>query len=537
MEFKLKNLFLAALLLFGFVACSDSKEEPVTPPSDEVSLSIVGASQVALFDFGQTRRFSVESQNVVEFYLDGPTGWAYDLSEGILTVVAPLLDDADYTLEGDVVITYAGADEVEQTATLSVKIDYVAPGTGLEFDVVVSDITSTTASISVTPNDDTVGYYYDVCTAEDYYSVGGNVGLIVSYAIQGFMQQYNLTLQAVLDLMLEYGPSSDTVAYLPANTEMYAFAVAINSKGEAYGTPKAVPFTTLEGGDPSDCTFEFEVTGLTTTSAMLSIYPSDPSVRYWFAVTSVQGYQGDQAMIEETEYYVTVEAPAAYPSMSWEEIINGLTVTGETHEQWYDLSAGVSYYVYAFAMDENGLAVSPLFKQEFTTPLVDSSEAELEVSYKYFDGAALYEADPANISADKVDYYRLQVKVSPNYYTEYWAVALATGDYTNLETYPDDATKTAMLQGGAKFNQEVNSWWIPKNTTACTILAYGSDIYGIDSELVRLLVTPTESGVSPISQYVSASQNQPQVLMQMEPKAPKAIELKPSQKVGRQIEF
>ena len=536
MEFKLKNLFLAALMLFGFAACSDSKE-PVAPPSDEVSLSIVGSSQEVLFDFGQTRRFTVESQNVVEYYLDGPTGWAFDLAEGILTVVAPLQDDPDYDLAGEVVITYAGADQVEQTAALQVKIDYVAPGTGLEFDVVVSDITSTTAAISVTPNDDTVGYYYDVCTAEDYASVGGNVGLIVSYAIQGFMQQYNLTLQAVLELMLEYGPSSDTVAYLPANTEMYAFAVAINDKGEAYGTPKAVPFTTLEGGDPSDCTFDFEVTGLTTTSAMLSIYPSDPSVRYWFAVTSVQGYQGDEAMIEETQYFVQVEAPAAYPSMTWEEIINGLTITGECHEQWYDLSAGVSYYVYAFAMDEFGFAVSPLFKQEFTTPLVDASEAELEVSYKYFDGAALYEADPVNTPAEAVDYYRLQVKVSPNYYTEYWAVLLGVGDMTNTETYPDDATKTAMLQSGAKFNQEVNSWWIPKTTEACTILAYGSDIYGVDSDLLRLLVNPTESGVSPISQYVSATQNQPQVLMEMAPKVKKSVELKPARKVGRQLNF
>lgn len=534
MEFRLKNLFVAALALFSFAACDDSDEPNNNEnPSTEAYLSIVGSSQVALFDFEESRRFTVEQQNVADYFIEGPAGWAYELSDNILTVVAPAQSDTDIEMEGEVVITYSGEDMVEKSASLQVKIDYVAPGSHLRYEIEVSDITSTTASISVTPNDDTVGYYYDVCTAEDYAYVGGDVGYIVSLAIQGFMQQYGLSLSAVLELMLEYGPSSDTVAYLPDDTEMYAFAVAIDNQGNAYGPAEAVPFKTLKGGDPADCTFDFEITGLTTTSCAILVIPSDLSVRYWAAVTSVANYPGDEALMEEVELTIK-ETAGAYPSMSWEEIISRLTMVGEYYENWYDLTAGTSYYLYAFAMNEQGEAAGPLFKKEFTTPLVDESMAEIEISYKYFDGADLLAQDPST-PAEAVDYYRLQITVSPNGYTENWAINVAAGDYTNLETYPDEATKTAMLQGGAKFTQEVQAFWIPKDTEVCTILGYGSDVYGIDGDLMRIPVRPTAGGVSPISEYVTSSVARPEPLMELQPKAAKRPALKPEQKMGRQL--
>lgn len=535
MEFRLKNLFIAALALFAFAACDDSDEPNNNneTPSTEAYLSIVGSSQVALFDFEESRRFTVEQQHVADYFIEGPAGWAYDLSDNILTVVAPAQSDTDIEMEGEVVITYSGEDMVEKSASLQVKIDYVAPGSHLRYEIEVSDITPTTAHISVTPNDDTVGYYYDVCTAEDYAYVGGDVGYIVNLAIQGFMQQYGLPLQAVLELMLEYGPSSDTVAYLPDDTEMYAFAVAIDNQGNAYGPAEAVPFKTLKGGDPADCSFDFEITGLTTTSCVISVIPSDLSVRYWAAVTSVANYPGDEALMEEVELSIK-ETAGAYPSMSWEEIITRLTNVGELHDNWYDLTAGTSYYLYAYAMDENALPAGPLFKKEFTTPLVDESMAEIEISYKYFDGADLLAQDPTT-PAEAVDYYRLQITVSPNGYTENWAIDVAAGDYTNLETYPDEATKTAMLQGGAKFTQEVQAFWIPKTTEVCTILGYGSDVYGIDGDLMRIPVRPTADGVSPISEYVTSSIARPEPLMELQPKAAKRPALKPEQKMGRQL--
>ncbi len=532
MEFKLKSLLMAALALFTFAACGDSEKEPEpTPPSNEVSLSIVGSSQVQLFNFEQSRRFTVAQQNVEDFYIETPTGWAADLMDDILTVVAPAKSDPDRLLEGDVVITYSGADGVEKTAILQVKVDYTDPYADLTFEIAVTNIDTTTATISVTPNKDNVGYYYDVCTAEDYELVEGNVGLIVSYAIQGMLQQQpGMTLEALLQIFTEYGPSSDNLAYLPSDTDMYAFAIGLDQQGNPQGTPKAVPFRTLKGGDPKDCTFELSVSNVSTTSCMVSIVPSDPSVRYWWATTSVQGYPGDEALIKEVEDTVK-EIVGAYPSMSFEEIINRLTFFGETHDNQYDLSAGVSYYLYAFAMDETGLAAGPLFKYEFTTPLIDKSDSELEVSYKYFDGAQISDLP------EVANAYRLVVTVEPNYYTQNWAVIVGSGDMTDEEKYPQDATITAMLQGGAKYNQTTQAWWIPKNTEVCTILAFGEDYNEVASQLTRIAVRPTPEGVSPVSEYKGTSAPRPEALMELQPKAKQSLVLKPTTKVGRQFVF
>uniref|UniRef100_UPI00405735C8 hypothetical protein n=1 Tax=Alistipes sp. TaxID=1872444 RepID=UPI00405735C8 len=534
MEFKLKNLFLATLSLFTFAACSDSEKgndpEP-TPPSNEVSLSIVGSSQVQLFNFEESRRFSVASQNVEDFYIETPTGWAADLMDDILTVVAPAKNDPDRLLEGDVVITYSGADGVEKTAVLQVKVDYTDPYADLTFEVSVTNIDTTTATISVIPSKDDIGYYYDVCTAEDYDLVEGNVGLIVSYAIQGMLQQQpGMTLEALLQIFTEYGPSSDNLAYLPSETDMYAFAIGLDKQGNPQGTPEVVPFRTLKGGDPKDCTFDLSVSNVSTTSCMVSIVPSDPSVRYWWATTSVQGYPGDEALIKEVEDTIK-ETVGAYPSMSFEEIINRLTFFGETHDNQYDLSAGVSYYIYAFAMDEYGLAAGPLFKYEFTTPLIDQSDSELEVSYKYFDGALISDLP------EVANAYRLVVTVNPNEYTQHWVVNLAAADYTNEENYPQDATITAMMQANPKYDQIEQAWWIPKNTEVCTILAFGEDYDGVASQLTRIAVRPTPEGVSPVSEYKGTSAPRPEALMELQPKAKQSLVLKPAMKVGRQFIF
>ena len=49
------------------------------------------------------------------------------------------------------------------------------PYDGPTFELSCSDVTATSAMLSIVPSDDTVGYYFDVIPAEEYAAVGGNV--------------------------------------------------------------------------------------------------------------------------------------------------------------------------------------------------------------------------------------------------------------------------------------------------------------------------------------------------------------------------
>ena len=85
---------------------------------------------------------------------------------------------------------------------------------------------------------------------------------------------------------------------------------------------------------------------------------------------------------------------AAEMGMTLEQVIAGVTVAGPVAEYWWDLEINTEYYLYAFAMDEQGNYLGDMYKEPFTTAMEDISDAELSVDYRYFDGDELYEYDP-----------------------------------------------------------------------------------------------------------------------------------------------
>ena len=511
----MKNIFkffLASAMTLAMVAsCTKPTPEPTPGPDDKnepkASFEFLDAPKVAEFKYAETKTFAVKYSEIESLNIEQPEGWTAILGDESLQVTAPSAENADAELSGEVSVAYSGADGVEYVESLSVAVVEEAPTPDpITFELILSNVTTTTADLQVIPSDDTVGYYFDVCTEEDFNSVDGDVFYIVSEYMDYLKKAYpSFSLDNILDAMLSYGPDSDTVMGLPAGTTMCFYAIAIDRNGNPASDPEVLKFTTGEAGNPAECTFDIEISDIKGTTCLITIQPSDPSVRYWFAVTPVEGYPGDIPMMVE----VKNEAAnyAAEIGMSLEDVIAAVTLAGPVSDYWYDLEMDTQYYVYAFAMDKHGDYAGPCFKKAFTTAADDISDADLELDYRYFDGDALYEMDPEKYP-NAQGRVLLQVKASANYFASDWAVAVAVGDMTDDTLFPYDATINAILaSGAAKYNQTLQQFWTEWRT--CTILAFAADYDGYNGPLHRILVEPTKEGAASLDQLAPLSVQSP----------------------------
>lgn len=500
----LKNFLMILLCLPVVFACNDGLGND-NGKKFETKFVINDLPDVAEFEIGEVRTWTVTSENVETVDIAYPAGWFASCGEKELVVISPEENLQNAEPEGDVVILYSGTDGTAGQLVLHVVMNIET--SNISFEIEYSDVTSASVKLKVVPSDKDAGYYYDVCTKAVYDKHEGNVAAIVEGVISDFAnRQPGIDLSVILNVVLDHGDSEDVVEGLPSDTDMYFYAVGINEFGKACGTPAAKPFHTLAPGKPEDCTFNFEFVDLRASSVEVKVCPSDPSVRYWSSIEDAATWHGDAAvpvLVKET-----IDQYAAGNDLSVEEVVGYVTFRG-THTDTWGESDGIlpntSYYAYAFAMDEKGNAVGPLFKKKFTTKEYDVSDANIVLTYRYFNGDDLYDADSEKYPNAKGKVL-VQVKASPNETADGWVVALSKGDLTDETTYPDEPTKNALIQNGQK-NRNLQQYWVPE-WTSCTLLAFAVDMYGIDGMLNRELIELKPEGASPISEVAPIESSQ-----------------------------
>ena len=165
-----------------------------------------------------------------------------------------------------------------------------------------------------------------------------------------------------IDACIEQGDvERDFSRLVEEDTDYYAVAF-----GYLGGYPtteiEIVPFHTA-GGElvPQDCTFTFDVTGITTTNAGITVTPSNPTTPYFWQVynkTLVESYRQGQglpqlmadglAIIAETlseQYGIEITPETAAGIVS---------VRGEDSYLYDNLSPSTDYYVLAVGLDGKG---------------------------------------------------------------------------------------------------------------------------------------------------------------------------------------
>lgn len=366
------------------------------------------------------------------------------------------------------------------------------------FEITVSDITPVSAMLDIVCHDPDLRYYFDVCTRTDYERYG--VKAIVESYYTSLQQQYpDYPLSVFLDGSLSQGDDSDEVSGLPVDTEMVCYAVGVDENGKCVGESAVKPFRTLTAGDPAECTFDISYDGVTSSQLMIYVKPSDPSVQYWMGCFAVSQWPGDITMTHEVKR--TIDEYVEQNGMRLEDVVKGVTFMGDISMIESGFEPDTPYYIYVYAMDNEGNSASPMFKEVFTTSLYDYSNASVSLKYRYFDGTEMANAYPekfANAAGRAV----VQAVFTPNDECQDFVWALAKGDYTDESMFPDEQTKDAVIQGGF-INTAVKDLIV--DWGAATFLYFGADYDGIDGQLNRSLADFNSNGVSPASTYEDLS--------------------------------
>ena len=285
-------------------------------------------------------------------------------------------------------------------------------------------------------------------------------------------------------------------------------------------------FTTDPEGDPTANTFAFDISGVTARSASIQVEPSDKSVRYiWDIVTDaeykkyggnaegIRSYLADYIKGQIDDFFTTPE-----------EVVSVIGVRGD---QWFDyeqLKPATTYYVWAACVDAAGNATAtPAVSPAFTTEAAVVSTATATVEFeKYYNGSELYAIDDVTYKNYNNKAY-LPAKVLHSADAVKWYTLYTGTDVGDTELYTDDLLIQYLVTQGTPDGEE-RRYGLTWNAKAY-ILAVAQDAEGHYGPVFRKSITPSLSGISPISDlgFVTAdagTQSTPVMLRAVTPAAP-----------------
>lgn len=284
------------------------------------------------------------------------------------------------------------------------------------FTIEVSEITTKSALIEVTPAEGTTGtYYWDIVDASDAAELTDDAKVAAyfkdyfDYVIEYYAASgYEVTYE---DLLLDATKGMDSYNYtsLESNTEYTVIAIALNADIAAAGKAVRKNFKTLELTEdpvPADMTFDIAVNDITFSSASVEVTPSNNEATYYWEIyptaqietlsdadlcAAIKGNIDD--MIEYYAYF-------GY-DLSYEDFL----AQGPDTYDYTGLESQTAYSVIAVAMGTLGTTNGAVAKYNFETPeLVPESEENLDFhdaiirDYRDLDGSFMIIAAPADSS-------------------------------------------------------------------------------------------------------------------------------------------
>ena len=204
------------------------------------------------------------------------------------------------------------------------------------FDITVSNIGSTSATVTVEPSDRTVIYYFDKVTKAAYESYDNDMEFMKSRiaALRVYCEEQGASLIQSLSVGdAEYTYSGE----LNPSTKYYIFAFAVDAKLNPISDLSLKAFKTEEG-KVSNNTFSVKVDG-----GNITITPSNNDQYFWDIVTS-NYYAGetDEFIISDLIDYYKDQGGLSY------YLVSGV----DSYDMSDYLTPGESYTVYVFGYED-----------------------------------------------------------------------------------------------------------------------------------------------------------------------------------------
>lgn len=373
-----------------------------------------------------------------------------------------------------------------------VTLEEDEPVVELSFTVEVS-ATATVASVSVDPSDDTLPYYFDLITKEEYDACGGDVATYLTNAIEAAVTSQGLDKEAFVKSLQIRGPDSDNITGLPSDTDMAVYAVGLNDDGTCYGEPETVFFHTKAPGNPEDCEFTFDIIH-NTSGVDITVTPSDDGIGYFTSVIKFSEYVSDDVLIERV--YESIVKLAGEYGITLSQAVERIAVKGADNWLYSDLEEGTDYYAFAYALSSDGKAAGPIAKKQFAVAAYVSDATVSLDNVKWFNGDDLADMDSQYEQLRGRAYFTADVSHSDN--AASWFVGVLPGDYSDSERYPDDSVYDAVMMGGLQDRDRIA---MAVNYGELSVLGFAIDFDGVYGGVYRMFANITEEGASPVSEF------------------------------------
>lgn len=172
-----------------------------------------------------------------------------------------------------------------------------------------------------------------------------------------------------------------TIKNLNGNTEYVIYTVARDIFGIESSYTRTEVKTTAGEED-----FLLNITELTSGHVNFDIVPKDKAMKYTYTLLPKQKYDdaveynGDIFLYDVAWWEFLAEN---YGESDWRNIMNKLLVAGDytfkSHEEYGFMDWDTDHVFYCYGIDEKGNATTPLYKNEFKSPMPVPSDNEITV--------------------------------------------------------------------------------------------------------------------------------------------------------------
>ena len=257
---------------------------------------------------------------------------------------------------------------------------------------------------------------------------------------------------------------------------------------------------TLASGDPKDCTFEFEVSNIKTTSAEVKISPSDKGHYYYWDV--FPGNYTANMVKQEIEKKFKEE----YYSDMW-EFSYELTISDDSGYLNF-LSPDTEYKIGAVIIDRNSETLDFLgyvrFSDKFTTPEAKISSTTVTCGFhEYYDGDEIAMLEPDKFGGMAgYPWIPLKIEIDGEYGAYYYTLYDYIDGLDDPSKYPDSMLYDQLISVGWSTSQMMyfrGQWDKPLMIAAMAI-----DLEGNYTTVFRKKFTLSKSGAAPAENFVNS---------------------------------
>lgn len=362
-----------------------------------------------------------------------------------------------FTLSPD----YLGGKGLVKTLFRTLKAEPV----DCSFSFEVSELSSRTATVKVTPSNKECTYFWDCVSAKEYASYGGDEGIIAKNVelIRGAVKIYKMAGYDInFSYFLESGEDSDSFKSLVSGTEYIVFAFGLDPSGTGTTQVYRTSFTT-GSVEPSSMTFTGRAYEIKFNGAKILFTPSTDDETYFTDCMDWETFSKFKSDKEITDWVIS-EAGSS---------IESFLVSGEHVVDASELLASKTKYV-AYAFGYNGGATTGVTTVEFTTPeMPTGSGVTVGIDCQIVDGAKY----GAAYAGKKV----AEITLAPSAAAEHWYC----GTYKSLDGYDDYNAIEAIRMNGYKDHKTLA---FPLSGTEVTVAAVAFDYSGKAGVLNRIKV-------------------------------------------------